>query len=210
MQDNATKKEFSKIQENIAIKNLTQDYTNKNLNVDPDPSFLKELTIEETITSEKNIQNKEINKLALNYYLIDKSSSDQRFEVTLKRNTENVSATLIGQKNGKYQIFESASEGKNDYVFNTAAYSDYDKLYIVVYNIVPTSKERYSLEIKNSEETKEDDNKENKQETKQNASNKNIRNGMLKISDEYVEFDATWGIFRFKTASPSSYLELRW
>lgn len=159
LQDNATPNDLLKIQEEIAYRNLSQDYSNKNLNVDPD--FGAEIEIKNTITKDKKIKESKIHKLAIDYYLLDVSKEKQQFKITLKRDSVDVNVSIIGKSGKKYNLLQTSSLDENNFVFDTNDYDKYDKLYIAVTNSSLTKERKYSLDIKKTEKIEISSNKNN-------------------------------------------------
>ena len=149
LQENATMEELAKIQEEMAYKHLKQDYVNKNLIIDPE--YGAKLDLQQTITKDTNIKNKELNKIGIDYYLLDVNSNKQQFKISLNRNTEDVNVTVIGLKDKNYTLLETSNIDKNEYVFNTNAYGEYDKLYIAVTNSSLVKINKYSLSIQKTD-----------------------------------------------------------
>lgn len=145
LQDNTTTEELAKIQTILSYENLLQDYSNKNLIVETE--FNAPIQIKETITIEKNINDVKIHPLAIDYYLLDVNSKEQQYEIKLIRDNASINVSLIGEINGKYKLLENSSIKKENFVFNTNYYDEYDKLYIAVSNALPTLCNYYSIEI---------------------------------------------------------------
>lgn len=158
LQDNASGDELLKIQEVIAYKHLSQDYTNKNLIVDP--GYKSKLEIKKTITNDEIINDIKIHKIAIDYYLLDVSSSKQQFKITLNRDSSDVNITIIGQMGKNYNLLQTSSLDKNNFTFDTNEYGEYDKLYIAVTNSNLKEEKKYSINI-NETEKKEITNNEN-------------------------------------------------
>lgn len=154
LEDNATEKELVEIQETIALKNLTQDYINKNLVVSN--SYGYDIYLKDTITDSYSVNDVNINELGISYYLLNKDSTSA-FKINFKKDNKHVSALIIKKQNNKYEIVDSA-DTNNEYIFNTNKYGDYDLLYIVIYNKKLTLKNYYSLTVDSTtkEEIKED------------------------------------------------------
>lgn len=154
LEDNATKEELTKIQETIALNNLSQSYTNKNLLVDVSEDEYP-IKLKENITKNMSFDNARLNKGAIDYYLLD-NNSDKEYEITLVRDNNNVMATLIGKNGNKYELLQTSSIDKTNYIFNTNDYSnEYDKIYIAILNILPRLKNYYSLTINETEKVEQ-------------------------------------------------------
>ena len=154
LEDNVTKDELTKIQETIALNNLSQSYTNKNLLVDISENEYP-IKLKQTITDNASFDNVRLNKGAIDYYLLD-MNSDKEYEITLVRDNNNVMATLIAKNGNKYELLQTSSIDKTNYIFNTNDYKDeYEKIYIAVLNILPRLKNYYSLTINETEKVEQ-------------------------------------------------------
>lgn len=149
LEDNATKEELTKIQETIALNNLSQSYTNKNLLVDISEDEYP-IKLKQTITDNASFDNVRLNKGAIDYYLLN-LSSNKEYEITLVRDNNNVMATLIGKSDNNYELLKTSTIDSNHYIFNTNYYNEYEQIYIVVLNILPRLENYYSLNINETE-----------------------------------------------------------
>lgn len=166
--DNATKDELANIQEAIALKNLSQDYSNKNLNSDLDynPTLPIRATIsheDEKFKSNNTYYNYLMSPISQNYYLIN-DNSDYAYQIHLEKDysegSKFISATIIKFYNGKFSIVDSLKNSNESYTFNTNNYGDYDSLYIVISNTYTNRKNSHILnvkEIKKEEQSKNED-----------------------------------------------------
>jgi len=156
LQKNATKEELNFIQRDISLSNLKQEFNNNNLKVDLD--FGSTITLINTFYAEDKVEEKNISRLGMDYYLLDVSSDVQMYEITLGRDNANISATIIGvDKNDDYILLENAPLAKENFVFDTNFYDEYERLYIVVYNILPSLNNYYSLSIDKTNRLTESD-----------------------------------------------------
>ena len=78
LQENSTSTEREEIQKNIALNNLSQTYTNKNLIVDKD--FNSRVTIQETIADNIEVKDKKISKIGIDYYKLS-GDDNSSFEI---------------------------------------------------------------------------------------------------------------------------------
>jgi len=158
LQDNAIIEELAEIQSTIAYKNFSQDYSNKNLNVDL--NFNADIKLKETINKGKNIENVTLNKLGIDYYLIDMEKGNT-FELELIRDNKNVIATIIGEKDGVYELLENSPISSDTYIFDASEHSGYSKFYLAISNSRLTNTYTYNIKIKQVESK----NEENKTDT---------------------------------------------
>lgn len=153
LMDNATKDELALIQESIALKNISQDYNNRNLNADID--YNAKIPIRATIShsdkeykSNNDYDNYVMSPISQNYYLIS-DNSNYAYEIHFTPGLTNlISATIVKFYNGKFSIVDSSkssSELSNN--FDTNNYGDYDSLYIVISNLYANRKTNYFLHI---------------------------------------------------------------
>ena len=161
--NNCSEDELINIQENIALENFLQDYENKNLIVSPDyktPLNIKEsisLTPDNTTFSYDNIN---LYPLGLSYYLIN-DSSQTAFKIQLSTNSKYITAFIITETKGKFELIDSAKLANENYEFDTNNYENYEKLYIVISNSSPCSDEVYSLNIQNIRKVNDNEKKKN-------------------------------------------------
>lgn len=149
----ADRDSLMKIQENIAIKNLSQDYLNKNLI--EDPNYHGKVPIESIIsyTNESNNLNRiyrdiGISTTAIQYYKIT-DNSNYAFEINLTRDNYYIATFIIAQKDGKYTMVDKSVNDNTNHTFNTNDYGKYDCLYMAVANVLPNLDNYYSINFKN-------------------------------------------------------------
>ena len=150
---NADRDSLIKIQENIALRNLSQDYSNKNLI--EDSNYKGKVPIESMIsyTNESNnlsnnYKDVDISALAIQYYMIT-DNSNYAYEINLTRDNYYIATFIIAQKNGKYTIVDKSVNDNKDHTFNTNDYGEYDYLYVAVANVLPYLSDYYSINFKN-------------------------------------------------------------
>lgn len=146
LNDKASRKNLYDIQKIIALKNLSQDYENKNLIVDPDYSDIF-INIKDTISGEASYQNRDLSKIGIDYYLLDIDSSSA-FEIDVEGNNRNINTFIIAKKGENYEVVGYSSVDTNKDKFDTNKYGEYDKLYIAVSNTSLVEENRYSLSVK--------------------------------------------------------------
>ncbi len=154
LSDNAEREQLANIQENIALKNLTQDYSNKNLNADK--NFGSKVPIESIISStdsSNNLSNfyKQIRipQIGVHYYLIS-DNSKHAFKIELTRDNYYISIYIISKKDGKYSIVDSSKNSNQSITFDTNKYGDFDSLYIAISNNLLHLDNYYTLNIENT------------------------------------------------------------
>lgn len=184
--DHASISNLIAIQKNIALKNLSQDYDNKNL-IYNSKSF--DLKISEEIgknnKDKKTYLNKSLSPVGIRYYKIEKGSKEYRIALTKGEKTENehVSLYLIAEKNGKYEIVgETGNSKEKQYIFNTNDYK-YDNLYVAVTNNTPHKTVTYTLTMEPVEQEKQNNNANNNENN--NSSNENDLIYQFILQDKY-------------------------
>lgn len=221
LEDNATKEELTKIQETIALNNLSQSYTNKNLLVDVSEDEYP-IKLKGTITNNMSFDNVRLNKGAIDYYLLD-ISSDKEYEITLVRDNNNVMTTLIGKNGNKYELLQTSSIDKTNYIFNTNDYKDdYEKIYIAILNILPRLENYYSLTINETEKIINEEIGNNNEDNNSNVENDNLFGvpyfgditvgsvtfNMASTDDQIEEkgMDKKTGIYKYEDEQTHSYI----
>lgn len=174
LEDNSTLEERKNIQKEIALKNLTLNYSNSNLNIPIESRSMS--NINDTINIKKNdvyMENVGIGKMGLTYFAIN-LTSDEAIKITIDKDNNYIDAILVAQnENDDYVIIDSSDNKGKQIIFDTNNYNDYQKFYLITYNNNLTLQNYYSLTIKQIK-------KNNKQES---SSNKNYIS--LKDCDAY-------------------------
>ena len=168
--ESATLDELSKVQENIALNNLSQSYSNKNLLAAP--SYGATLPIKQNITKKIPINDRTYTKnlppFAIEYYKVAK----RNLIATIEKNY-NIAAYLISADNGKYEVVDKVTDNLNSYTFDL---NKYDNVYIAVANIIPSTSNEYKITFNVPSKKAADDNVVN------NKDNNNSKTSLHKIS----------------------------
>lgn len=125
-----------KVQRELSLKNLTQDYDNMNLIQSPDyDGELKIIDVNKYI-NENQVLN-EIYPLGINYYKIS-YNKEKYYDINFKREGYNAVLFLIVEKNNKFAIIDSVEKlYDHDNTLSTKDYASFDNLYVVVANTKP-------------------------------------------------------------------------
>lgn len=160
LQNNSTKEDRSKIQKNIAIKNLNYDYSNKNLNIDPSYrnntiNIQNRIILYDSSHDGTKFENEfklpKTANLSLDrngiYYFEINTSKDKTIEFTFNGSDE-TGFIILADENNKYKEIE----------LNNNKVTGYDKYYYIVYNSSLINTNNYSVEIRDIEENKKSNN----------------------------------------------------
>jgi len=142
--NNASQKDLVKVSHTLAVNNIKQDYSNKNLNAAP--SFEAKLPIKQNITNDDidhNI-NRTLNPLGIEYYKIDKNN----LKAELKINND-IAAFLINVTDDKIEIVDQATYDDKQYTFNL---NNYENAYLAIANLELTEELEYSITFKEKKE----------------------------------------------------------
>ncbi|GEM_PF-4894596 len=145
--ENATLEELAQIQEEVALKDLSQDYSNKNLIAAP--SYYSFVPMKERLLknspAESHFYESTLDPLAIEFYEIGfwDSMAKADLEAKLEKNN-NIAAYLIRYKDGKYEVIDRVTSSSNEYVFDL---SGDDVLYLAVANLCGHLKCEYKVEI---------------------------------------------------------------
>ena len=149
LEDNSTLEERKSIQKEIALKNLTLNYSNNNLNIPIESRSMS--NINDTINIKKNnvyMKDVGIDKMGITYFNIN-LTSDEAIKITINKNNNYIDAILVAQnESDDYIIIDSSDNKGNQIIFDTNNYNDYQKFYLITYNNNLTLQNYYSLTIK--------------------------------------------------------------
>lgn len=164
LEDNSTLEERKNIQKEIALKNLTLNYSNNNLNIPTESRAMS--NINDIINIKKNdvyMEDVGIGKMGLTYFAIN-LTSDEAIKIIIDKDNNYVDAILVAQnESDDYVIIDSSDNKGNQIIFDTNNYKDYQKIYLITYNNNLTLQNYYSLTIKQIK----------KNDSQENSSNKN-------------------------------------
>lgn len=151
LNDNSTDDERTKVMEDLALKNLTNDYQNNNYLPDKNKNDI--LKVKKEITKTEDFSEKvNLSATGINYYSI-KSKLKDNYKVTISQVKENaISVYIVCEKNGEYNIIAFFENITKEISFDTNdyEYSEYDKLYIIVTNNDLKNSHNYEINIKTS------------------------------------------------------------
>ncbi|MFA5696705.1 MAG: hypothetical protein WC917_04705, partial [Bacilli bacterium] len=131
LEDNSTLEERKSIQKEIALKNLTLNYSNNNLNIPMESRAMS--NINDTVNIKENdvyIKDVGVGKMGLTYFAIN-LTSDEAIKITIDKDNNYIDAILVAQnENDDYVIIDSSDNKGNQIIFDTNNYKDYQKLYL--------------------------------------------------------------------------------
>lgn len=152
LEDNSTVEERRNIQKEIALKNITMDYDNNNLNVPPghrNSNYRKD-----TVNIHKkdfNMENVKLAKTGILYYRVT-AFEGEKLKITVNSDNKYVDVFLIGQnENSDFILVDSSNTDNKQVVFDTNNYNEYDAFYIAVCNNKITSDNSFSISVKEIE-----------------------------------------------------------
>lgn len=159
LMNNASIMELTNVHQNIALKNITLDYDNKNLNADV--TFNNKFPIQGGITHrndnykpEQTYRVDEMAPISSYYYEINMSSNYPHL-LQIKQDSSQINdyllVTLIAYNKGNYYIVDSSKNDGGKYTFNTNDYGKYEKIYIAVSNLHTNKTNHYTLTRKEIE-----------------------------------------------------------
>lgn len=147
LEENSYTSDREKVQRNILLNNLSQNYSNKNLNVSTEMDA--NIKIKDTISTNKSINDIIINRIGIDYYLLS-GNSDENIKITLKGNDSSygtVYAYVITEQKGNFEIIDSKQYFVHDTTIEIANKKEYDKLYLVIANSSLVNTYTYSFEV---------------------------------------------------------------
>ena len=187
LEDNSTLEERKNIQKEIALKNLTLNYSNNNLNI---PTESRSMTnINDTINIKKNdvyMEDVGIGKMGLTYFAIN-LKSEEAIKITIDKDNNYIDAILVAQnENDDYVIIDSSDNKGNQIIFDTNNYNDYRKFYLITYNNNITLQNYYSLTIKQVQKNFKQESSSNKNFISYDDCNGTSDEVSLKIDTYYL------------------------
>lgn len=187
LEDNSTLEERKNIQKEIALKNLTLNYSNNNLNI---PTESRSMTnINDTINIKKNdvyMEDVGIGKMGLTYFAIN-LKSEEAIKITIDKDNNYIDAILVAQNgNDDYVIIDSSDNKGNQIIFDTNNYNDYRKFYLITYNNNITLQNYYSLTIKQVQKNFKQESSSNKNFISYDDCNGTSDEVSLKIDTYYL------------------------
>lgn len=163
LEDNSTLQERKNIQKEIALKNLTLNYSNNNLNIPTESRAM--VNINDTININKDdvyMKDVAIDKMGVTYFAIN-LTLDEVIKITIDKDNNYVDAILVAQnESDDYVIIDSSDNKGNQIIFDTNNYKDYQKYYLITYNNNLTLQNYYSLTIKQTKKNDKQENSSNK------------------------------------------------
>ncbi len=145
----ATLDELAKVQETVALKNITQKYSNKNF-VDA-PSYrsdwdfpIKAILAQQIPNGGQSFSTK-LPRLAMEFYRVTNSTAEAKLE-----KNSNIAAYLFKEKNGSFEVIDKVGSDSNEHVFDL---TEYDLMYLVIANTSLTTENEYKLTIAPAKKT---------------------------------------------------------
>ena len=187
LEDNSTLEERKNIQKEIALKNLTFNYNNNNLNIPTESRAMS--NINDTINIKKNdvyMEDVGIGKMGLTYFAIN-LTSEEAIKITIDKDNNYIDAILVAQnENDDYIIVDSSDSKGNQIIFDTNNYNDYRKFYLITYNNNITLQNYYSLTIKQVQKNFKQESSSNKNFISYDDCNGTSDEVSLKIDTYYL------------------------
>lgn len=139
----ATLDELAKVQEIVALKNITQNYSNKNFIAAPSDISdwfipIKAILAQQIPNGGRSFSTK-LPRLAMEFYRVTNSTAEAKLE---KNN--NIAAYLFKEENGRFEVIDKLASDSNEYVFDL---TEYDLMYLVIANTSLTTENEYKLTI---------------------------------------------------------------
>ncbi len=145
LENQASDNQLSELIQNMALEYVMQKSTNANLVASPEvKSDLKAIN---QFTGTSNVDRKDIEKLGIEYYVLNKGSNNN-YSIEFARGNAKLTCLLVGVNNGSYELLAKAPVGSVNVQFNTENYTSYSQYYIIVANASILEKNVYSLDIK--------------------------------------------------------------
>ena len=148
LNQNATLEELDNTISELALKNLSLDYTNNNF-LPIDDSTIKIINKIDNTSKKKGLKTGTVtlSPIGIDYYLLD-VSSDETFNFKLSSfREERIIFNLIIEKNNVYTVVDSKSFVSDLIEIDTSSFGDYDRLYIAVSNSDLENSHNYKMEV---------------------------------------------------------------
>lgn len=193
LQENSTIAERRTVLFDVALKNLSQDYSNKNLIVYKE--YNSGVTIKQTIKDDAEMNDIKVNRLGIDYYRLNKENCDFNIYINEAKNSiEEVYAMIISEKDGVFNKIAWLNLNKNERFLGTTNPINYDNVYLVVVNSSNIEESYYSFRI-TSEKITETENEEKHyiKESNEEYYNENKSKGkyyILGVDENFVSYRA--------------------
>lgn len=157
----ATLEELAKVQEEVAYKKITQDYTNKNFIASPslNSTVPVKAILLKNVSTKSHTYEENLPRLAMEFYEFSSVDSEPKadLKVVLEKNN-NIAAYLICRDDNGYKVIDRVTTNSNKYEFDV---DEYKYMCLVVANISLTSQNGYTLTVTPLEETEKETKPEN-------------------------------------------------
>lgn len=187
LQENSTTAERRGVLLDMALKNLSQDYSNKNLIVYKE--YNSGVTIKQTIKDNAEMNNIKVNRLGIDYYTLNKENSDFNIYINEEKNSiKEVYAMIISEKDGVFNKIAWLDLNKNERLLGTTNPINYDNVYLIVVNSSNIEESYYSFRIE-KKEMRENEEANYTKESNEEEYNENKSKGKYYIlgADEHWE-----------------------
>lgn len=146
LEANSTTEERSKLQKQIALKNLTNDYLNKNINVSDEKKSVDNIKDIVNIKNNDSINDIIVEKMGISYYKIS-IPQYTAVKIGIDRKNNGFDSVLVAVKDNKYLVLYSSVTSNEKIEFNTNDYDIYEDYYLIIYNNYLTTTSEYSLSL---------------------------------------------------------------
>lgn len=199
LQENSTIAERRSAFFDMALKNLSQDYSNKNLIVDKE--YNNGVIIKQTIKDNEEINTIKINRLGIDYYTLNKENSDFNIYINEEKNSiKEVYAMIISEKDGVFNKVAWMDLNKDERLLGTTNPINYDNVYLIVVNSSNIEESYYSFRIE-KKEMRENEEANYTKESNKEEYNENKSKGKYYI----VGVDEHWESYRAYLDSPEGF-----
>ena len=146
LQFNSTYAERARVQEEVALRDLSQDYENKNLIAAP--SLESTVPIKAENPEMGHVFNSTLTPFAIEFYKITDTSLQAKMT-----GINNVAAYLIKYQDGKYEVIDKVTTLCDEYVFDL---TEYDCQYLAVANLGLTYNSEYQVSFSTADKAVKD------------------------------------------------------
>lgn len=146
LEANSTTEERSKLQKQIALKNLTNDYLNKNINVSDEKKSVDNIKDIVNIENNNSINDIIVEKMGISYYKIS-IPQYTAVKIGIDRKNNGFDSVLVAVKDNKYLVLDSSVTSNEKIEFNTNDYDIYEDYYLIIYNNYLTTTSEHSLSL---------------------------------------------------------------
>ena len=145
LENQASDSQLTELIQKIALEYVMQNSVNANLVASPEVK--SELKAINQFSGTSNVNEKDILKLGIEYYVLNKGGNSN-YSIEFARGNANLTCLLVGVNNGSYELLAKSPVGSVNVQFNTENYTSYNQYYIIIANASILDSNVYSLDIK--------------------------------------------------------------